>query len=186
MNCLSQILSAATEAIEQDYFKLPINEAPSDYRERVYCYELYHQMRLRWPNDCRYRLNGEVDKNGHKWWKENDLNRRIPDFLIHVPGNMDCNYCIIEVKRSKVSRGGIRKDLNTLKTFVLKAQYRRAIFLVYGENAERTTQAVNVEASKLADSPRIELWLHTEPGSPAIHKLDICATAVDATNLPSN
>jgi hypothetical protein len=50
------------------------------YRERVYCYELYHQMRRRWPLNCEYSLNGEVDKRGHPYLQARpDLRSVIPD-----------------------------------------------------------------------------------------------------------
>ncbi len=63
MEELDHILAEATSAIEADYFRLPIDGGIPVFRERVYCYELYHQMRSRWPprSQCRYLLNGEVD-----------------------------------------------------------------------------------------------------------------------------
>jgi hypothetical protein len=64
MEQLTEILRQATAAISNDYFLLPIRGADPVYRERVYCYELYHQMRLRWPQGSPCRLNGEVDKSG--------------------------------------------------------------------------------------------------------------------------
>jgi hypothetical protein len=48
MNELSDVLAEATAAIEARYFRLPIAGGDPIYRERVYCYELYHQMRLLW------------------------------------------------------------------------------------------------------------------------------------------
>jgi hypothetical protein len=62
---LDDILQKATAAIGDEFFLLPIHGADRVYRERVYCYELYHQMRRRWPKSCRYRLNGENDKAGY-------------------------------------------------------------------------------------------------------------------------
>src|SRR5690554_896294 len=52
MNELSTILSAATAAIDERFMKLPIYHGSPVYRERVYCYELYHQLRSRWPDPC--------------------------------------------------------------------------------------------------------------------------------------
>jgi len=31
------------------------------YPERVYCNELYHQMRMLWPKTTPFYLNGEID-----------------------------------------------------------------------------------------------------------------------------
>nr|WP_298724321.1 hypothetical protein [uncultured Steroidobacter sp.] len=63
MHRFEAILQAATAAIDADYFLLPVSgrENPM-YRERVYCYELYHQIRKYWAEDTRYTLAGEVDK----------------------------------------------------------------------------------------------------------------------------
>ena len=43
---LTQNLQDATAAIGEEYFRLPIHGSDPAYRERVYCYELYHQTRL--------------------------------------------------------------------------------------------------------------------------------------------
>jgi len=39
------------EAIEAAYFHINIDGGDAIYRERVYCYELYHQVRNRWPRE---------------------------------------------------------------------------------------------------------------------------------------
>ena len=54
-------LIAATTRIADDYFQLPVADAEGAYRERVYCYELYHQLRSEW-RDFPFSLGGEVDK----------------------------------------------------------------------------------------------------------------------------
>lgn len=66
MEQLDEILNHRTAAIDGEYFLLPIHGADPVHRERVYCYELYHQMRLRWPA-THYRLNGEIDKGDHPY-----------------------------------------------------------------------------------------------------------------------
>jgi hypothetical protein len=78
MEQFTQILREATAAIPPEYFLLPIHGGDSVYRERVYCYEFYHQMRRLWPPDCPYRLNGEVDK------------RSIPTFRMAVSPSPTC------------------------------------------------------------------------------------------------
>jgi len=85
MDELTQILIDATRLIEPGYFRLDIEGDAPVYRERVYCYELYHQMRLRWPKHCRHVLNGEVDKSGHRLLRELKLDGFKPDFL-KAPG----------------------------------------------------------------------------------------------------
>ncbi len=62
-----ELLKAASSKIEREYFLMPI--AGSDnaiYRERVYCYELYHRLRELFDRKgFPFSLAGEVDKNGH-------------------------------------------------------------------------------------------------------------------------
>ena len=86
MNELDSTLQQSTAAIEAGYFQLRVagGDAPI-YRERVYCYELYHQMRLCWPKEgCPFVLNGEVDKGGHPILGPMGLGG-IPDFLVTDP-----------------------------------------------------------------------------------------------------
>ena len=126
------ILLRATERIEAHYFQLPIagSEEPI-YRERVYCYELYHRIRECTPNDYAYVLDGEVDKAGHPILRQ-ETGRLKPDFIVHVPGTMDRNLAIVEVKPINADNGSIQKDAQTLRLFLERAQYFKAVYLVYG------------------------------------------------------
>ena len=107
MHDFERIFEAATAAIDPDYFLLPVSgrEHPI-YRERVYCYELYHQIRVRWPGDTRHTLAGEIDKSGHPLIRGNGLDNCKPDFLVHLPGEMEGNYAAIEVKPVTAKRRG--------------------------------------------------------------------------------
>jgi hypothetical protein len=63
------LLTAATQLVDAEYFLLPVadqngGEPIIQYRERVYSYELYHQLRVKWPH-WDYSLGGEVDKRKH-------------------------------------------------------------------------------------------------------------------------
>lgn len=163
---LSQILQGATAAIGEEYFLLPIHGADPAYRERVYCYELYHQMRLRWPRGSPYRLNGEVDKRAHPYFQKDHGHEPKPDLLIHVPGRED-NYAVIEVKSVRADPGGILKDLETLALFYGDFGYQRAIYLIYGSDPADLIGDVRKCAARVRRSASIELWLHPKPGVPA-------------------
>jgi hypothetical protein len=163
MDQFTQILEEAAAHIAPEYFLLPIHGAPSVYRERVYCYELYHQMRLLWPRDCPYRLNGEVDKRAHPYFR--DSSEPKPDFLVHEPGTSN-NYAVIEVKSCRASDAGIRKDLETLTRFRTETGYARAIYLIYGEDAADAVAAVNKYVAEI--SAPIELWFHPGAEKPAL------------------
>jgi len=176
---IEQLIADATEHIEQNYFQLPIDgkEDPI-YRERVYCYELYHQLRCIWPTNMRYVLGGEVDKEGHPFIRGNNLDRTKPDLLVHIPGDMGGNHTIIEVKPIKpAKKHGIVKDLKTLTAFRRHANYRKAIYLFYGEGninriLKRAYKYQSENEENIIDLNLIEFWWHQEIGTPAIRVLN--------------
>jgi len=142
-------------------------------RERVYCYELYHQMRCHWPDEEGYTLNGELDKAAHPVLSGLGLGKLKPDFLVHRPGDMRGNHAVIEVKCSNARMQGLNKDIETLTRFRRAAGYKRAILLVFGASAERRINQVNTVAANLRDLPTIELWVHKAPGEEAFRYCSI-------------
>lgn len=120
----------ATEDVGPEYFQLPVaGQRDAIYRERVYCYELYHQWRCRWREGFAYTLGGEIDKSGHPLIRGSSK----PDFLVHVPGNMGNNLLVVEVKPAMSSRGKMASDLVKLCRFRrTPIDYSFAFFLVYG------------------------------------------------------
>lgn len=168
MEELTEILRKATKSIGKEYFQLPVagRECPI-YRERVYCYELYHHMRSCWPEGTLYSLSGEVDKGGHRLIRGNNLDRTKPDFLVHIPGQMDYNELVMEVKPSVSDGRGIEKDLKTLTAYRRQANYRRAILLAYGGSQdsferfrEKVRSIVHEDRKEQIDLQLIELWWH--------------------------
>lgn len=156
---LDEMLKIATKNISHSYFQLPISGMKKPiYRERVYCYELYHQLRSGPWGEQAHCLNGEVDKAGHPLFPR----RFQPDFLIHVPGSPK-NFAVIEVKACNARSTAITKDLRTLDLFLSRG-YQRAIYLVYGFEAIRTAMKVK---QLNADRVDVEIWLHASPGQSA-------------------
>jgi hypothetical protein len=164
---LTSIIQKATARITTDYFRLRIDGGDPIYRERVYCYELYHQMRLCWPSNTEYYLNGEIDKAAHPILRELGVGVVKPDLLIHKPGYMSGNFAIIEVKPTGAHANGIRKDLRNLSIFKSKVGYQRAIYIIYGYEAADEVQRIIRFAGKVCDLEEIELWLHERPGEQA-------------------
>jgi hypothetical protein len=160
-----QMLTDATRAVPRQYFQLPVHGLEEAiYRERVYCYELYHHLRIR-LEDCEvlanYSLCGELDKRRHPI-----IEQCIPDFLLHIPGSMEVgsNLVVIEVKPI-TGENGIKKDLDTLSYFVSRdVGYSTGIHLVYGDNGE--FQAFSDAHAAVKDGS-IQLWWHQRPGEPA-------------------
>ena len=164
MNEFTDILGQATASIEAEYFHLPIDGGDPVYRERVYCYELYHQIRAFWPGGCEYLLNGEVDKGGHPYFQEQGAPK--PDFIVHVPGT-DNNYAAIEVKAGAAAKKDIQKDVGTLLTF-RDLGYQRALYLVYGDHPDAARDRIAGAVEDPGVLGELELWVHITVGQPAI------------------
>jgi hypothetical protein len=179
MNEISQILSEATAAIACGYFHLNIDGGDPVYRERVYCYELYHQMRLRWPSGCQFSLNGEVDKISHPILRNLRADHSKPDFLVHRPGDMKGNHAIIEVKKAEATNKGICKDLRTLDQFIQTVHYQRAIYLLFGYEADRclVDRVQSIVRRRFQQIAPIEVWLHQQIGQPAMHSSTLVCDA---------
>ncbi|MGB8364830.1 MAG: methionyl-tRNA formyltransferase-like protein [Rhizomicrobium sp.] len=176
MRQFEDILRGATSNITEEYFQLPVEGGPAIYRERVYTYELYHQMRCLWPKEgTELRLNGEVDKKAHPVLSQREMRLAIPDLLVHGPGYMARNYAVIEIKPQTASPIGIEKDVGTLSEFVRVAGYERAVYLHYGYDlADELLTAIEGEARKIG-APKIEVWLHHRPMEAAelVHVVDV-------------
>ncbi len=170
MDELSDILKKATASIPSDYFHIPIDGGYPIYRERVYCYELYHQLRCLWPQSSNFFLNGEMDKSAHPILRKLGTSQFKPDLLIHRPGYMSGNYAIIEVKTCKAEPLGIEKDLKTLTFFRNKVGYQRAIYLIFGYEADTAVERIHKIAQNIDALPPIELWVHQLPGQSATYK----------------
>lgn len=162
-------LRHATSLIEPHYFQLPVAELEDPvYRERVYCYELYHRLREVLPGEFGYRLDGELDKSGHPL-----IHRTVgpvkPDFLVHERGVMNKNLVVVEVKPITVQKDGLEKDFQTLRDFVSKAEYFRAIYLIYGDGSKVIENVVARARSEIKDLPAgcFYLLAHSQPLSPA-------------------
>ncbi len=127
-----EMILAATARIGDGYFQLPVATADAVYRERVYCYELYHQLRCYW-GDFAYSLGGEVDKSGHPYFRGGQYAQAKPDFLVHAPGKMDRNLVCVEVKVAGRPGKDFADDLKKLTWFCRAAHYHGGIFLVCGK-----------------------------------------------------
>lgn len=127
MELYLELVKKALQNVESSYFELLTMGKPSvRVRERVFCYELYHQMRLL-KFDGSVMLHAEIDKRGSPPFEDNPAN---PDFVFHVPGQMENNTLVMEVKGS-LDIDGVCKDFQTLLDFTEKRAYRKGIFILY-------------------------------------------------------
>jgi len=136
-----EIFARSTEAIEYYYMKVPVaGEKDPKYRERAYCYELYHQIRIYSDrNNFPFIMTGELDKSGHPVIYGTNLDNAKPDLVIHQPGDMGYNLVVIEVKPINAQAKGIAKDLRRLTAFRRSpTSYQHAIWLVYSDEEDQS------------------------------------------------
>lgn len=130
-----QLLIAALNEVPQEYYKLRTTyDAAGIVRERVFCYEFYHHLRCiqdEHKDILPLIIHGEIDKQGHELFDSDD--RKNPDFVFHIPGEMENNTIVVEVKGKLEGRNyieGAIKDLKTLTTFIGGYQYKIGVFIV--------------------------------------------------------
>lgn len=176
---VTEWLLLASAEVPPEYFHLPVAGAEEPaFRERVYCYELYHRWRCHWLEELPFSLNGEVDKQGHPLipgaWK--------PDFIVHVPGKMTkSNLLVVEVKPANGNVRKMAQDLEKLTSFRRDLRdgqgrptgYHAAYFLVYGLRLDdsptlRSSLLEEVVDSAQFDRSLIECLVHARAGIRAV------------------
>jgi hypothetical protein len=177
---LAEWLAKVTQKIDRQYIELPIvaETATVQYRERVYCYELYHQLRLLMEEeseDSPYILMGEIDKRTHSQMRDHgSLEAAIPDFLVHEPGQMNSLVAMEVRSLENALPQGIEKDLIKLTALHDKANYHYAIYLIYGGNASKFERflraAAPVNEQDGIDLDSINLYWHRERGQQALEQ----------------
>jgi hypothetical protein len=190
---ITRLLLDASKEIHGDYFRLAVAGAASTiFRERVYCYELYHQWRAIWPENSCYSICGETDKRKHPFVRGLHLTDKIPDFLVHCPGLMTSsdNLIVMEVKSHGSSPASILEDLAKLTGFRRSlvdacncpANYQAAFFWLYGTSSaawvdvnarilkelNRKTGQPNAVEPKDVSFDLIRVFLHERPGEKAV------------------
>jgi Holliday junction resolvase len=128
------LLLDACAKVTECYMLLPVaGKTAPEYRERVYCYELYHQLRIIVDErHLPYCLGGEIDKAGHPVIRGRGLDRAKPDLVVHVPGSMSNNLAVVEVKSAGTTAPKVADDIRKLTAFSTQCGYRSAYFLWYG------------------------------------------------------
>lgn len=161
IRCLSEAGKCMNDA---HYFQLPISgqEIPV-FRERVYCYELYHQIRNKLGDVFPCKLDGEVDKSGHQFMP----GKMKPDFIVHVPNDMDQNLAVIEVKPVTAYEGELESDLEKLEWLIKRGNYFRGIMLVYGNGEKGLPHSFPLQTKKFSDRNQNKILLawHKGPNS---------------------
>ena len=142
------------------WFEYAINRVGNGYfgfAERVYCYELYHYIRVAMHGFEREHgaiegvfLHSELVKSilpddAAQIMEVIPLKtRRMPDFLFHSPGNFDNQIAAIEVKTTpRLSYCQLIRDLEKLSELRVNYQYQLVIFHCVNSSMEIVCDHVN-------------------------------------------
>jgi hypothetical protein len=123
------------------------------YNERVFCYELYHQLRNKLDAEGKdflgnTTLQGELKKiQVEQFVRKLGLRQLteefIPDFVMHSSGSAKEHHFVIEVKCDPdVSKEEILSDLKKIDEFIDKFNYKRGIFLTTNANPENLASRI--------------------------------------------
>lgn len=170
-NGFHDMICVATSRVGPEYFQLAVANSDTVYRERVYCYELYHQLRCLW-GDFPLSLGGEVDKRGHPFFDGGPYALAKPDFLVHTPGDMEENLAAVEVKPATANLAELRSDLRKVSWFCQNVRYFRGVLLVYGDAGDEAALAATIRLAGRGvpgvDLAVVACLYHRFVGQPAI------------------
>ena len=155
------LLQSAVAEIRDPYFSLPVaGRLLPKHCERVYCYELFHRLRLSLGDLCPLALTAEVSKSGHPAFGPNGPS---PDLILHSPGDHERNELAVEVKCS-LRLAGLKKDLKTFQA-LHGIGYRKFAWLFFGlpSPLERIETAYRAHGNRL---PGITVLLHPSIDQP--------------------
>jgi hypothetical protein len=131
-----EALDTAIVELGRPYFQVRRHAMEAEWRERAYCYELYHLLRCHLPAGFPFTLHGEIDKAGHEEITRHFGRRQRPnpDFVVHVPGEFGraANLAVIEVKRSDADIKLVQEDLWKIRKFLSDIEYQHGLMLFFG------------------------------------------------------
>ncbi len=171
-NFLSFFLKAIDNVGSEYYSIKTTYDTDGIVRERVFCYELYHQFRTLTGDDYPYAFHGELDKRGHS--EIYRLHQKTPDFLIHKPGSMEYNKVIIEVKGIIRNRDVI-VDIKKIHSYLTKVKYKYGVFLLFNHSFEDLQENISSTSLDDIDSQKDEdiyvICKSLDHGNTILHKL---------------
>ena len=115
----------------KDNEQTPIDLKIQKWQERMFAYELYHQLRVRWDANPELQkefvIHAEVRK-AYQRIKDFDW---MPDFIFHLP-NSGNNVAVVEIKRASQPYNQIFDDIRKLWEFKQRLGYLHTIEILFG------------------------------------------------------
>lgn len=132
------------------------------YAERLFCYELYHQLRClidkapQLSNNEAIRLQAEVKKDFllniiYDQYQLEKLSKEFyPDFLVHNPDNSDHQELIVEVKTNPDnSSSDYQTDLLKIVEFQVKYRFKYGCLIVVKKDVDQVRSIMETLATDL-------------------------------------
>ncbi|MEI2358953.1 hypothetical protein [Mesobacillus zeae] len=136
----------------QDHRREALIPYLSKHHERVFCYELYHQLRkIMEQNNLSEKVILQAELRKSQVGSEIEQLFEIqstdgvyyPDFLIHEPDTFDNQDLIIEVKANPgLTIDDMKKDILKIDQFINNYEYKKGIFLAININEERRNHLI--------------------------------------------
>jgi len=173
-NKFKNLIKESILSIQEKYFiQDTVNKERKKYNERVFCYELYHQIRLRQSRFEGLTISGEAVKSEFQFSKLGSKNK-TPDLLIHNFGTTVNNEVVFEIKTS-INRNsvinGLKKDFITLDLFTdnttTNIDYKLGIYLLINSDyfdVVKSNEKIYRSIKKIIKkNTRIEVWNIASP-----------------------
>lgn len=123
-------IHGALNSVGQDYIVVPaIHRVDGLARERVFCYEFYHQLRKKLRTE-KIVVHGELDKSTYP-----NFQNEKPDFVLHKAGSNLSNAVVLEVKM-EIGVHKIEQDIIKLFRFITDYSYHSAGLFIVGFDDE--------------------------------------------------
>jgi hypothetical protein len=107
--------------------------AVQTWQERMFAYELYHQLRLLWTERPPLRAHCVIHAEVRKGYQHKPSFDYMPDFLFHLP-QPGKNRAVVEVKLANRPLPKIATDLNKLVDFHDVFKYDDLIEILVGSD----------------------------------------------------
>jgi hypothetical protein len=108
----------------------PAEIAAQTWQERLFAYELYHQLRLLWTANPALRACCVIHAEVRKGYQQIEGFDYMPDFLFHLP-QPDQNHAVVEVK---LAGRDLTADLKKLVRFHDEFKYDDVIEILIGSD----------------------------------------------------
>ena len=143
-----KLLTKAVACVDNEYIDIYTKRDEVEFikhYERIFCYELYHQIRRlqKKLNLNDYVIWGEPLKSYFKYIKDG----KMPDFLFHKPRTYD-NLIIAEVKMENSLDSGVDDDFEKIENYLKNNNYKIGVFICIGLSSDETREKIK---NKLKD-----------------------------------